>query len=55
MEQKGCESVIHDHDRDRLRPMLRCNDLPQSEVGVPSIRLVTLKSSENAFQRKDTH
>ena len=45
IEQKGCESVIHDHDCDLLVIKIRYKDLPDSDrvtsdVGVSSIRLV---------------
>ena len=33
IEQKGWESVIHDHDRDLLVTKMRCKDLPDGGRG----------------------
>ena len=33
IEQKGCESVIHDYDHDLLVTKVRCNDLLDSDQG----------------------
>ena len=48
IEQKGWESVIHDHDHDLFVNMVRCKDLPDSDrvtsdVDVTSTHLAELQ------------
>ena len=33
MEQKGCESIIHDHNRDLWATMVKWVDVPHSDWG----------------------
>ena len=44
IELNGCESVVHDHDRDLLVTKVRCKDQPRvtSDVGILSTHLVVL-------------